>query len=102
VEKINQSVMIIKNSRLDYIFRTTVVPRIHQEKDLLAIGEWLKGARVFQLQQFSSQKQLILIILKSNHSRLSSSYPGLSFLALLSSQSGRPLKEEEMKILVKR
>jgi len=58
VEKINRSVMIIKNSRLDYIFRTTVVPGIHQEKDLLAIGEWLEGARVFQLQQFSPQKTI--------------------------------------------
>jgi len=56
--KINQSVMIIKNSHLDYIFRTTVVPGIHQEKDLLAIGEWLQGARVFQLQQFSPQKTI--------------------------------------------
>jgi len=50
-----------------------VVPGIHQEKDLLAIGEWLKGARVFQLQQFSPQRQLTLIILKSSHFRLNSS-----------------------------
>jgi len=58
VERINKSVMIIKNSHLDYIFRTTVVPGIHQEKDLLAIGEWLRGTRVFQLQQFSPQKTI--------------------------------------------
>lgn len=58
VESINKSVMIIKNSHLDYIFRTTVVPGIHQEKDLLAIGEWLQGTRVFQLQQFSPQKTI--------------------------------------------
>jgi len=58
VEKIKQSVRLIINSGLDYIFRTTVVPGIHQEKDLLAIGEWLKGARVFQLQQFSPQKTI--------------------------------------------
>ncbi len=58
VEKINQSVMIIKNSHLDYIFRTTVVPGIHQERDFLAIGEWLQGARVFQLQQFFPQKTI--------------------------------------------
>jgi hypothetical protein len=35
-----------------------VVPGIHQEKDLLVIGEWLKGARVFQLQQFFPQKTI--------------------------------------------
>jgi pyruvate formate lyase activating enzyme len=58
VEKIKQSITIIKNSPLDYIFRTTVVPGIHQEKDLLAIGEWLQGARTFQLQQFSPQKTI--------------------------------------------
>jgi pyruvate formate lyase activating enzyme len=58
VEKIKQSVRIIKNSGLDYIFRLTVVPEIHQEKDLRAIGEWLKGASVFQLQQFFPQKTI--------------------------------------------
>ncbi len=58
VEKINQSIMIIKNSHLDYIFRTTVVPGIHEEKDLQAIGEWLQGTTVFQLQQFSPQKTI--------------------------------------------
>jgi len=56
--KIEESIRIIRNSGLNYIFRTTVVPGIHQEKDLLAIGDWLKGARVFQLQQFFPQKTI--------------------------------------------
>lgn len=54
-EKINRSVEFIKNSRLNYIFRTTVVPGLVGENDLKKIGEWLKGARIFQLQQFVPQ-----------------------------------------------
>jgi len=55
--KIEESIRIIRNSGLNYIFRTTVVPRIHQEKDLLAIGEWLKGARVFSFNNFPLKRQ---------------------------------------------
>ncbi|MDD8020054.1 MAG: anaerobic ribonucleoside-triphosphate reductase activating protein [Acidobacteriota bacterium] len=58
VGKIEESVRIIENSRLDYVFRTTVVPGLHQEEDLLTIGGWLKGARAFQLQQFFPQRTI--------------------------------------------
>jgi anaerobic ribonucleoside-triphosphate reductase activating protein len=52
VAKINLSVEIIRNSGLEYLFRTTVVPGLIGVDELLQIAEWLKGARVFQLQQF--------------------------------------------------
>lgn len=55
LEKINRSVEVIKNSGVEYIFRTTVVPGLLGENDLIQIAGWLKGARVFQLQQFVPQ-----------------------------------------------
>ncbi|MBC7349995.1 MAG: anaerobic ribonucleoside-triphosphate reductase activating protein [Candidatus Aminicenantes bacterium] len=55
LEKINRSQEIIRHSDLPYIFRTTVVPGLHTENDLLEIAAWLQGARCFQLQQFVPQ-----------------------------------------------
>ncbi len=51
-EKIQRSVELIRRSGLNYVFRTTVVPGLHDEDELIKIGEWLNGAACFQLQQF--------------------------------------------------
>ncbi len=49
---IKESVKDIMSSGLKYEFRTTVVPRLHKEADIIEIGQWLKGADKFVLQQF--------------------------------------------------
>lgn len=56
--KINRSVEIIRNSGVEYLFRTTVVPGLIGENDLIQIARWLEGAKVFQLQQFVPQNTL--------------------------------------------
>jgi pyruvate formate lyase activating enzyme len=55
---ITRSIDIVKNSGLDYIFRTTVVPDLIGPEDIRRIGEMLKGAKVFQLQQFQPKNTL--------------------------------------------
>jgi pyruvate formate lyase activating enzyme len=50
--EVKESVADIMNSRVKYEFRTTVIPRLHSEADVLAIAEWLKGADRFVIQQF--------------------------------------------------
>ncbi|WP_338835279.1 anaerobic ribonucleoside-triphosphate reductase activating protein [Neomoorella thermoacetica] len=52
LEAIKESIALIKNSRVAYEFRTTVVPGLLEEEDLLAIGQMLAGARRYVLQQF--------------------------------------------------
>ena len=52
IEKIKTSVELIKNSFIDYEFRTTVVPGIHDYSDFLAIANWLSGSRAYYLQEF--------------------------------------------------
>lgn len=52
LKKIKKSVKLIMESSLDYEFRTTVVPGIHSEKDFEEIGKWLKGAKVYYLQEY--------------------------------------------------
>ncbi len=58
LEKIKQSVDLIKNSEIDYEFRTTVLPELHTREDLKKIGEWLKRSKSFAIQNFRPGKCL--------------------------------------------
>jgi len=58
MKKIQRSIDLIKNSKIDYEFRTTVLPKLFSKKDALIIGEWLKGSKQFYLQQFRPGKTL--------------------------------------------
>lgn len=52
IKKINQSVKILLAGKVDYEFRTTVVPGLFEKEDIIKIGEWIKGAKLYALQQF--------------------------------------------------
>lgn len=51
-EDIARSIDIIMDSGLEYVFRTTVVPGLIGLEDIEKISQMLRGAKVFQLQQF--------------------------------------------------
>ncbi|MFZ2188723.1 MAG: anaerobic ribonucleoside-triphosphate reductase activating protein [Candidatus Moraniibacteriota bacterium] len=51
-ERIKLSVELIRNGRVPYEFRTTVVPGIHTEKDFLEIAKWIAGAKAYYLQEY--------------------------------------------------
>jgi len=51
-ENIQKSIDIIKNSGLEYVFRTTVVPGLVGPDDIRKISQMLNGAKIFQIQQF--------------------------------------------------
>ena len=55
IENIKESVSIIKNSGVDYEFRMTSIPTLHDKDDFEKIGQWLKGAKAFFLQQFRNK-----------------------------------------------
>jgi pyruvate formate lyase activating enzyme len=57
-EKIRRSIEIIMNSGLAYEFRTTVVKSQLGRKDILKIGELIKGAQLYVLQKFVPSKVL--------------------------------------------
>ena len=59
IDEIKESVDIIKNSGIDYEFRTTVVPGLHKKEDIKKIGEWLKGSKKFAIQNFKPAKEVI-------------------------------------------
>lgn len=52
VERINRSVALLRESGIDYEFRTTVVPQLLDEEDIECIARWLAGAERYVLQQF--------------------------------------------------
>jgi pyruvate formate lyase activating enzyme len=58
-EKIKKSVELIKKSGAKYEFRTTVLPKFISEDDLLEMAKWLKGAKLFAIQQFLPVPEMI-------------------------------------------
>jgi pyruvate formate lyase activating enzyme len=52
-DDIARSIEFVRTSGLPYTFRTTVVPGLVGEKDLLEIAQMLHRAKRFQIQQFS-------------------------------------------------
>lgn len=56
---IYQSIDLIRSSGVEYEFRTTLVRELHTAADVLAIGNWLRGAPHYALQQFVDSGNLI-------------------------------------------
>ncbi len=59
VKDIEESIEILKNSKIDSEFRTTVVPTIHTKEDFLKIAKWIGGPKVkYYLQNFRPEKTI--------------------------------------------
>lgn len=59
IEKITKSIELIKNSNLDYEFRTTFVPTLLTKEDIIEIGKWLENSKRYCIQQFKNDTPLI-------------------------------------------
>lgn len=59
LEKISASVELIRNSKIPYEFRTTVVPGIHTVKDFELIGKWLDGIDNFAIQKYRDEGKIL-------------------------------------------
>lgn len=59
MERIERSVELLKESGIDYEFRTTVVKELHRTEDLLEIAAWIKGCPHYYLQQFKDSENMI-------------------------------------------
>ncbi|PIR89765.1 anaerobic ribonucleoside-triphosphate reductase activating protein [bacterium (Candidatus Gribaldobacteria) CG07_land_8_20_14_0_80_33_18] len=59
LNKIKKSVEILKNSNIDFEFRTTVALGINTKEDIIEIAKWIGGPKVkYYLQNFLPQKTL--------------------------------------------
>lgn len=52
IEDIEESVSLIINSGIDYEFRTTVASNLMSTEDFEKIGQWIRGAKAYYLQQY--------------------------------------------------
>ena len=59
LSRIKKSIDLIRKSKVDYEFRTTVVPGLVNENDLIEIARALKGSKRYVLQQFLNDKKMI-------------------------------------------
>jgi len=59
MERIRLSVDLIRNSGVDYEFRTTAVPGLHEIEDFEKIGRWLKGSKKYVLQAFEDKGKIL-------------------------------------------
>ena len=50
--KVRESVDFLLEGKVDYEFRTTVVRQFHDEDSMRKIGEWIRGAKRYYLQEF--------------------------------------------------
>jgi pyruvate formate lyase activating enzyme len=55
---IEKSIKLIKESGVDYEFRTTVIPEFHNLEKLREMGEAIRGARIWALQAYRNFKTL--------------------------------------------
>jgi len=56
---IEESVKFLKNSNIDFEFRTTVVPEVHSKEEFLEIAKWIGDKNVkYYLQSFRAEKTI--------------------------------------------
>jgi pyruvate formate lyase activating enzyme len=58
VKKIKKSIDLIRESGIEYEFRTTILPSLITKKDILNIGYLLEGSDLLVLQSFRNEKTL--------------------------------------------
>ena len=60
LEKVDQSIKLLKNSAIPYEFRTTAVRGLHDDSDFLEIREWISGCKYYYLQNFRDCPEVLL------------------------------------------
>ena len=66
---IDRTIALLKNSNIDYEFRTTVVDEYHKVEDIELIAQWIKGAKAYYIQNFVNTGQLLSKNLMHSSSR---------------------------------
>ena len=56
---VTESVKLLRQSGVDFEFRTTLVRELHTREDLLSIGHWLEGFPRYFLQAFVDSGNLV-------------------------------------------
>jgi len=58
IKKIQKSIDILKEGKVDYEFRSTIVPTLHTKEDVIEMAKWIRGAKRYYLQNFRPEKTI--------------------------------------------
>lgn len=58
LKNIEKSIEILKEGKIDYEFRSTIIPALHNKKDIIKIVRWIRGTKTYYLQQFRPEKTI--------------------------------------------
>ena len=58
IKKIQKSIDILKEGRVDYEFRSTILSRFHTKEDVINMAKWIKGTKKYYLQNFRPEKTI--------------------------------------------
>jgi pyruvate formate lyase activating enzyme len=58
LKAIKESIRLLKEGKVPYEFRTTVVPAIHGEPEIAAMAEYLAGCSVWRLQAYNPENAM--------------------------------------------
>jgi pyruvate formate lyase activating enzyme len=58
IKKIQKSINFLKNSNIDFEFRTTIIPALHKKEDITKIARWIGPAPKYFLQNFKPEKTI--------------------------------------------
>jgi len=58
-DKIKKSIKILKNSKVDYEFKTTVVPDLLDKEDIISVSKMIKDSKKYYIQQFKNDTDVM-------------------------------------------
>lgn len=64
LEKIKKTIDILLRSKIEYEFRTTVIPKLHNEEDIEDICRKIRGCKKYVIQNYKSNVETINPLLK--------------------------------------
>jgi len=60
LSRVEESIGMIRDSKIEYEFRTTVVKGLHTEEDMEDIGKWIAGCRAYYLQSYRENENVLM------------------------------------------
>ena len=58
IKNVERSINLLKEGKIDYEFRTTVIPTLLEKKDILKIARWIRPDKKYFLQNFRPEKTI--------------------------------------------
>ena len=58
IKKIQKSIDILKEGKVAYEFRSTILPSLHTREDIIEMAKWIRGAKRYYLQNFRPEKTI--------------------------------------------